>query len=183
MKRNTFTILLIVSLLFTGVQFLAAQNTPTETKNLETFKRFFEEGWNKQNEAIADETIAPGCMFYVNGELVQAAGPEAQKEFIKRNASTFPGFTMTILDIFAKDDKLVARYKFEGVHSQLKKPVILYASFIVQFKDGKMIKTWTHDNQWSIFKQLGFQLAPPKGVKFAPQQTEGEPAPEPEKKQ
>lgn len=182
MKRNTFAFLLIVSLLFIGFQSLGAENTPTETKNLETFKRFFDEGWNKQNLAVVDEAVAPGCMFYVNGEMVQAAGPEAQKEFIKSNASNFPGFTMTLLDILAKDDKVVLRYKFEGVHAQLKKPVIQHGSLIAQFKDGKMIKTWTHDNQWSIFRQLGFQLAPPKGVKFATPGQEGETPKQPEKK-
>ena len=45
------------------------------------------------------------------------------------------------------------------------KPVILHAVIIAQFSEGKIVKAWTYDNQWSVFKQLGFKLAQPSQEK------------------
>ena len=92
-------------------------------------------------------------------------GPEFLKKAIAQNVKDFPGFRITVEDIFAKDDKVVVRYIFQGTFEKLNKPVILHAAYIAQFSGGKMVKAWVYNNQWQIFKQLGFTLQPPSPQK------------------
>jgi predicted ester cyclase len=161
MKRSLLIIGLTL-ILALGFQSFSLANAGTEEeKNLALVKRLFDEGWNKQKTGVADEIISSHCLFYSSGIQMDKVGPEFLKMAIAQNVKDFPGFRITIEDIFAKDDKVVVRYIFQGTFKKWNKPVILHSVYIAQLSGGKMVKSWVYDNQWQIFKQLGFTLQPP----------------------
>lgn len=146
---------------------LAAAPDAAEGKlNAEQFRRFIEEGWNQGKEDVFREVIAPDCMFYINGELTPAIGPEAMIQALKKNQEDYPNFKMTIEDIFSSEDKVTCRYVIDGVFIKMKRPIKQYSAIIAQFAGGKIVKSWTYDNTLNLYKQLGFKLTPPPNVKF-----------------
>lgn len=177
MKR-LFLIIGLTLILSLGFQsFSLAKAETEEEKNLALVKRLFDEGWNEQKTEVADEIISSHCLFYSSGVQMDDVGPEFLKKAIAQNVKDFPGFRITIEDIFAKGDKVVVRYIFQGTYKKWKKPVILHAIYVAQLSGGKMVKSWVYDNQWAVFKQLGFTLQPPSAAK------EGLPSQKSEKKE
>ncbi|MCP5105101.1 MAG: ester cyclase [bacterium] len=163
MKQTIFIIVFI--LVFTlGFQSFSLADSQEE-KNSALIKRFITDGWNQGKLEMCDEVIAPHCLFYGNGEKMEKTGPAMMRMAISRNMQDFPGFSITIEDLFAKDDKVVLRYVFQGTHKKVNKPVILYTALIGQFASGKVVKLWLYDDRWSALKQLGFTLQPPSAGK------------------
>ena len=161
MKRFMISWVLSMTITLPFQAYLYAPAENQEEKNAATFKYLMDEGWNKGKPELADEVVSSHCLFYVNGVEVKQTGPEMIKQAITQNMKDYPGFNISIEDFFAKDDKVVMRYVFQGTFQKLAKPVILHAVIIAQFLEGKIVKAWTYDNQWSIFKQLGFKLVQP----------------------
>ena len=163
MKMKNAILSWVLSMIIT-LPFQSSLYAPTENledKNMALLKYLMDEGWNKGKPDLADEVVSPDCLFYVNGVEVKQTGPEMIKQAIAQNMKDYPGFNITIEDLFAKNDKVVMRYVFQGTFQKLSKPVVLHAVIIAQFSEGKIVKSWTYDNQWSIFKQLGFKLVQP----------------------
>ncbi|MCX6579847.1 MAG: ester cyclase [Candidatus Aminicenantes bacterium] len=158
MKNAILSLVLSMVITLPFQSYLFAPTEGLEGKNAERFKYLMDEGWNKGKPELADEVVSPHCLFYINGVEVKQTGPEMIKQAIAQNVKDYPGFNISIEDLFAKDDKVVMRYVFQGTFQKLAKPVILHAVIIAQFSEGKIVKAWTYDNQWSIFKQLGFKL-------------------------
>lgn len=80
----------------------------------------------------------------------------------KGHMDAFPGFKMTVLETFAKEDKVAAYLTFSGVQSKAYlglQPThrSVYFSFMVMltFKDGEVIENHSHYNGQDIMKQLG----------------------------
>lgn len=161
MKKPILSCILSIMITLAFQAYLTAQAENPEAKNTAQFKYLMDEGWGKGKPELAEEVIAPGCVFYINGVEVKQRGPEMIKQAINQNMKEYPGFQISIEDIFAKDDKVVMRYVFQGTFRELAKPIIAHAVIIGQFSGGKVVKAWTYDNQWSIFKQLGFKLVAP----------------------
>ncbi|HLP46460.1 MAG TPA: ester cyclase [Candidatus Kapabacteria bacterium] len=161
MKNAILSWVLSMTITLPFQAYLFAPTENPEAKNTALLKYLMDEGWNKGKPGLADEVVSPDCLFYVNGLEVKVKGPEMIKQAIAQNMKDFPGFSITIEDLFAKNDKVVMRYVFQGTFQKLSKPVILHAVIIAQFSEGKIVKSWTYDNQWSIYRQLGFKLAQP----------------------
>jgi predicted ester cyclase len=167
MKKAILSMVLSMIITLPFQAYLYAPTDQQEEKNAALFKYLMDEGWNKGKPELADEVVSPHCLFYINGVETKQLGPEMIKQAITQNMKDYPGFHISIEDLFAKNDKVVMRYIFQGTFQKLAKPVILHAVIIAQFSEGKIVKAWTYDNQWEIFKQLGFKLAQPSQEKAA----------------
>jgi len=148
-----------------------------EAQNLEVVKTLMDEGWNQKKAEVFDRLIAPNCIYYVNGELKEQIGPAYSRFAVTQNEANFPGFSMITEEVFAAGDKVVLRYLFKGVFQKLDKSVTLHAAMIMQLEKGKIIKSWTYDNQMEIYKQLGFKLMPPTAVDSSAPQVSPPPKP------
>src|SRR5450631_1431458 len=74
-------------------------------------QRWFAEGWNKGNIAVADDIFAPH--FTLNGIEVGAEGP---KHNVTRTRAGFPDITFTIEEQVAEADRVVTRWTARGTH-------------------------------------------------------------------
>jgi predicted ester cyclase len=94
-------------------------------------------------------------------------GREQHEEFIRRMRSAFPDLRFSIDDVFAKGDKVVTRYYFEGTHlgdalgfKAAGRKGTYTAMLIQRFENGKVAEPSTEPDRLHLFRQLG--LIPPQ---------------------
>lgn len=107
----------------------------------------------------AKELCHPNFKFYSS-----INSPLNADEFItqeKGHMDAFPGFKMTIVETFAKQDKVAAYLTFSGLQSKAylglqptHRSVYFSLMVMLTFKDGKVIENRAHYNGQDIMKQL-----------------------------
>jgi steroid delta-isomerase-like uncharacterized protein len=73
-----------------------------------------------------------------------------------------PDYKYTVLDIFAKDNKVAARYQFSGTHTgqfmnfpASGKKVSIEGMAIFRMSRGKVAEAWMISNEMSLMQQVG----------------------------
>lgn len=82
-------------------------------ENKELVKRFYHEMVNKQNLGLIEELLAPNYSEHLNPS---GSGHEGFKQFVDRIASAFPDLQVTVEDLIAEGDKVVARVTIDATH-------------------------------------------------------------------
>jgi hypothetical protein len=93
---------------------------------------------------------------------VEATGAQALKEVFGRLHQAFPDLQVTIEDLIAEDDKVVARNKVTGTHRgeymglpPTGKSITYNEIFVFRVVDGRIAETWGVVDVLSQLKQLG----------------------------
>jgi steroid delta-isomerase-like uncharacterized protein len=133
-------------------------------------RRFYEEVYNKQNLAIIDELIATNFMSHT---LDPGGVPtrEGDKQFITGFLNTFPDVRVSVEDVIAEGDKVVARWVVRGTHKgefrgptgsipPTGKQVTVTSIDIFRIADGKFIERWPERDRLGLLQQLGVVPAP-----------------------
>ena len=126
--------------------------------------RWFEEVWNRGNRQAIDELLAEDGVIHglndASGKPVQ--GIEAFREFHNQFRGAFPDITVTLEDVIAEGDKVVARCSVRGRHtgehlgfSATNSPVEFEGVAITRIKDGKIVEAWNHFDFMEMNRQLG----------------------------
>jgi predicted ester cyclase len=77
-------------------------------------RRMYEEAWNQGRLEVIDEICPPD---YVGiGPYGNEVGPEAVKRGVNARRTGFPDIHVTIDDLLAEGDKVVAHLTFRGTH-------------------------------------------------------------------
>ncbi len=82
-----------------------------EHRNKVVVRRFVEEAWNGRNLAVISDLFAPD--YSVNGVFV---GIEGVKRAVESLRSIFGDASITIADLVAEGDRVVARWALQGEH-------------------------------------------------------------------
>ncbi|RXA20775.1 ester cyclase [Methanosarcina sp. MSH10X1] len=127
--------------------------------------RFFEEGPSKGNINAADELLSPDFSMHV--PLPASSGIEGINEVITTCRAAFEHLNVTIEDMVAEGDKVVARFTARGVHKgnfmnlpATGKPVTMTGIEIFRIKDGKIAELWGEVNLLGLMQQLGIFPVP-----------------------
>jgi len=85
-------------------------------ENKASERRFHEEVWNKHNLGTVDELVAPDVVEH--NPLLPGQGPirEGFKQSVETALSAFPDAQVTLDDLIAEGDKVVARWTAHGTH-------------------------------------------------------------------
>ncbi len=83
-----------------------------DNKNI--VRRFFEEGPSKGDLSAADELLAPD--FDLHTPLPSAPGIRGMNDVITACRAAFEHLNVTVEDMVAEDDKVVARFTARGIH-------------------------------------------------------------------
>ncbi len=136
-------------------------------QNKANYRRFIQEVWNQGSLSVLDEIASPGLVLHFLPPGTPP-GPESMKRHIASTRATFPDVRITVEDLVAAGDKIVARCTMSGTQrgpwlSQLKTVVPPSGkSFSVGVIDiwccddsGKWLECWSSFDRLGMLQQLG----------------------------
>jgi steroid delta-isomerase-like uncharacterized protein len=138
-------------------------------QNKALFRRLIEEVFNKGNVSTIDEFLAPN---FVEREVLPPGTPsgrEGVKQLTMMFRTAFPDFNVSIDDMIAEGDKIVARTtwsgtqkgEFMGIPSSGKR-VSFDVIDIIRISEGKGVEHWGVMDSSALMQQLGvIPAAPP----------------------
>lgn len=136
-------------------------------ENKAIVRRFFEEALNKGDMSVVEELIDQNYIEH-GGPVGQPSGIEGFKQFIAMVATAFPDFQVSIEDLIAEGDKVVARVTVRGTHKGTLMgnipPTGKHATWtgidIFQIAGGKIVGRWNQRDLLGLMQQLGVIAAP-----------------------
>jgi steroid delta-isomerase-like uncharacterized protein len=149
----------------------AAPATASGVNEAEASRRLIEECFNEGKLELADQLISPQAVNHDPAEPARMRGlrgPEAFKQTVTLYRAAFPDLRMTVDDVIAADDKVVARWHSEGTHrAELEglaptgAHVTVTGISIDRWENGKVVESWSEWDNLGLARQLG--AAPPEG--------------------
>ena len=128
--------------------------------NKAVVRRWMEEGFNKNDLSIADETFAENQVFHFSAEEVR--GIDAFKELVTAYKRAFPDSSITVDEQVAEGDSVATRFTFRGRHTgELNgvapsgKAINVGALAISHVREGKTVETWQNFDEVTMLKQIG----------------------------
>lgn len=133
----------------------------TSRRNAATLRRFHGEVFNKGNVDVIDELCAPDFVEHEEN-LGFETTREGVKQLVTAMRTAFPDLTITVEDMIAAGNKVIARVTMAGPHQgdfmgmpasgrRFKVPAI----DIVRFRNGKAAEHWGATDTGKMMEQLG----------------------------
>jgi steroid delta-isomerase-like uncharacterized protein len=130
--------------------------------NKNTVRRLFEEVWNKGNLQVTDDLFTPNYSHHDSSTPDVGRGPESEKKRATLYRTAFPDLRLTVEDIIAEGETVVARWSCRGTHkgdlngiAPTGKHVNLTGISIARFTNGKMSEGFVNWDALSLMQQLG----------------------------
>jgi steroid delta-isomerase-like uncharacterized protein len=130
-----------------------------ESKNV--VRRFIEDGLNKADADVIAEVRSPDIVWHA-GVLGEARGVDDLVSKISWIHESFPDLHVTIEDLIAEGDRVVARATVTGTHSgpvlgvpATGKRVMWSAIVMYRVEDGKIAEQWLMEDWASVLQQVG----------------------------
>lgn len=140
-------------------------------------RRSFEELWNKGNLSLADELFTPNYAHHDPSTPDFGRGPESERKRATVYRTAFPDLQLTIEDIIAEGQTVMARWSCRGTHkgdlsgiAPTGKQVTISGVSVARFTGGKMVEGWVNWDALGLMQQLGVvpQLAKTKAAAAKP---------------
>lgn len=132
--------------------------------NKATVRRYFEQVLNEQRHDLVEEFLTKNIELHGSG---LAPGLEVVKQWLAMFAAAFPDGYITIADMVAEDDKVIARTVFNGTHKAemqdipaTGKIVNIPGIIIFRMDNGKIAEGWLVSDNLGMMQQLGVVPAP-----------------------
>jgi steroid delta-isomerase-like uncharacterized protein len=136
-----------------------------EIKYRELINTIYNEVWNKRNPSILDEYMASDVKCHEAGMEINSF--KDFKENLKIIFNAFEETKFTITNQLVKDNVVVVRFVFEGIHKGFfmnvpptHKRINFSGLEVISFADGKISEIWAEFDQLGLLKQLGMELRP-----------------------
>lgn len=133
--------------------------------NSELIRHWFEEVWNKKNEAAIHEMLAPDSIHHgLNGpDQPPAVGADAFAAFHKSFLAAFPDLHIEVDDIIAEGDKVAARYVATGTQTgdlpnlpATGRKTRFTGGGMCRLENGKFVEVWNEVD----FSKMQYDLSP-----------------------
>jgi steroid delta-isomerase-like uncharacterized protein len=131
-------------------------------QNKAALRRLFEEFWNKGNLSVADEVLAPNYSHHDPATPDFGKGPESEKKRAHLYRTAFPDCRITVEDLIAEGDTVMARWTCRGTHKgELRgiaptgKQINISGISIGRFDGGKVVEGWVNWDALGLMQQLG----------------------------
>jgi len=130
--------------------------------NKNVVRRLFDEVWNKGNLPVADELFAPNYVHHDSSTPDVGQGPESEKKRATLYRTAFPDLRLTIEDIIAEGETVMARWSCRGTHkgdlsgiAPTGKQFTISGISIARIANGKMAEGWVNWDALGLMQQLG----------------------------
>lgn len=135
------------------------------TENKAIVQRFYHEVVNQGNLALADELMASDFVEHGNPA---GSGIEGFRKFVAGLGAAFPDLQITIEELIAEGDKVVARVTVRATHKgtfmgnilPTGKEVAFTGIDIFQIADHKIVGRWNLRDLLGLVRQLGVVTLP-----------------------
>jgi steroid delta-isomerase-like uncharacterized protein len=131
-------------------------------QNKTAVRRLFDELWNKGNLPVADELIAPTYTHHDASTPDVGRGPESEKKRVTHYRNAFPDMRLTIEDIIAEGETVIARWSCRGQHkgelngiAPTGKQFAISGVTIARFANGKIVEGYVNWDALGLMQQLG----------------------------
>ena len=140
-------------------------------------RRLFEEVWNKGNLSVADELFTPNYDHHDPSTPDVGRGPDSEKKRATLYRTAFPDLRLTIEDIIAEGDAVMARWSCRGTHkgdlsgiAPTGKQFTISGVSIARFSGSKMAEGYVNWDALGLMQQLGVvpELAKAKAAAAKP---------------
>lgn len=123
-------------------------------------RRFFELGPSQGNMNAAKELLAEDFVLHV--PLPAAAGVQGISDVVTACRAAFEHLNVTVEDMVAEGDRVVARFTARGVHkgqfmglAPTGKPITMTGIEIFRIENGRIAELWGEANLLGLMMQLG----------------------------
>ena len=130
--------------------------------NKNVVRRLFEEVWNKGNLQVTYELFTPNYTHHDASTPDVGRGPESEKKRATLYRAAFPDFRLTIEDLIADGETVMARWSCRGTHkgdlsgiAPTGKQFTISGVSIARFANGKMAEGWVNWDALGLMQQLG----------------------------
>ena len=134
----------------------------TTDDNKALVQQFFEQVINQRNLAALDQFVPPGGVNHT----VPPGMPQETNQLVGQYLNAFPDGQVTVEDLLADGDKVVAHVSFHGTHqgalrgiAPTGKPITLMGIHIFRIANGKVVEHWGLMDRLAALQQLG--VVPP----------------------
>ena len=131
-------------------------------ENKAIIRRLYNEVHSGGKLDVIDEIYAPDVEVHVPGLPQDPYGPASIKRMISTIREAFPGARVTIEDIVAENDKVVASVAWRGPHLGREQGVSPYDPMvgwpridIYRLFKGRIVEQWADRNDLGALHQLG----------------------------
>src|ERR1700688_4796862 len=131
-------------------------------QNKNAVRRLFDELWNKGNLPVADELIGANYTHHDPSTPDVGRGRESEKKRVTLYRNAFPDLRLTVEDLFAEGETVVARWSCRGTHkgelngiAPTGKQFNITGVSIARFTNGKMFEGYVNWDALSLMQQLG----------------------------
>ena len=138
--------------------------TAKEIEIQDLMQKTYNEVWNKRNVDFIDNIIANDVVYHGPSGL-EFSSKEEFKLMVNNFFKAFENTKMTITEQFAKDDVVISRFIYEGIHKgqfqdlpATNKKVKITGIEIDRFDHGKVVECWEEFDQLGLMQQLGLEL-------------------------
>jgi len=140
-------------------------------------RRLFEELWNKGNLSVADQLFSPNYAHHDPSTPDFGRGPESERKRATLYRTAFPDLQLTIEDIIAEGETVMARWSCRGTHkgdlsgiSPTGKQFTISGVTIARLTNGKLAEGYVNWDALGLMQQLGVipELAKAKSVAAKP---------------
>ena len=134
----------------------------TSEENKAVVRRQEEELFTRGNLDAADEIYAPGYAGHDPSNPEDIRGLEAAKQAAADYRRAFPDLRVTLEDLIAEGDKVVARLRFRGTHrgeldgiAPTGRRVDCSGIVVSRMEGGKFAEDWASFDDLGMMRQLG----------------------------
>jgi steroid delta-isomerase-like uncharacterized protein len=131
-------------------------------QNEAVVRRTFEELWNKGNLQLANELFSPNYAHHDPSTPDVGRGPESEKKRATLYRNAFPDLRLTVEDLIAGGETVVARWSCHGTHKGELDGILptgrqftITGVTITRFENGKMAEGWVNWDALGMMQQLG----------------------------
>jgi predicted ester cyclase len=126
-------------------------------------ERWFEEVWNKGNEAAIDELLAPDVIIHnlLSGDGEKISDVPAFKKMYRDFRSALTEVHVTVEHELTQGDMGGARCVVTAIHSgeglgraPRSKPIRFTGMAMVRIRDGKIVESWNHFDFETMYQQM-----------------------------
>jgi len=146
-------------------------------QNKAIVRRLFEELWNKGNLSVADQLFSPNYAHHDPSTPDFGRGPESERKRATLYRTAFPDLQLTIEDIIAEGETVMARWSCRGTHkgdlsgiAPTGKQFTISGVTIARLTNGKLAEGYVNWDALGLMQQLGVapELVKTKAVAAQP---------------